>query len=85
MKESLTYTIMERFPEGQSTLTLYATPNDFDGITYYYEHDQINRSCGSFTEAIALAQSEWERMKESLIILEFKPELTEEEKAEIPF
>jgi hypothetical protein len=85
MKETLTYQITERFPEGQGGLTLYATPNDFGTITYYFEHDQINKSCGSFSEAIGLAREEWEREKENLIIIEFKPTLTEEEKAEIPF
>lgn len=84
MKQQLTYTISERFREGQSTLTLYAFPDD-DGIIYYFEHDQINRPCADYTEAIALAQAEWERMKESLIIIEFQPELTESERAEIPF
>lgn len=84
-KETLTYSITERFREGQSTLTLYATPNDFGGITYYFAHDEVNRYCESFTEAISLAQAEWERVKFDLIIIEFKPSLTEEEKAEIPF
>jgi hypothetical protein len=85
MKESLIYQISERFPEGEATLTLYAFPNDFDGVTYYFAHDEVNRYCTNFTEAIALAKEEWERVKLDLIVYEVKPTLTEEDKAEIPF
>lgn len=85
MKERLTFQITERLPEGQAILTLYAWPDDFGGVTYCYEHDQLNLGCSSFVEAIGIARGYWEREKVNLIEGEFIPELTPEERAEIPF
>lgn len=85
-KERLTYTITEQFPEGQSTLTLYAWSDDFGGIAYCFEHDQLNLGCKSFAEAIAIAQEYWEREKMELIERQYSP-IPEDDsaKVEIPF
>jgi hypothetical protein len=82
-KERLTYTITEQFPEGQATLILYAWLDDFGRVAYCYEHDQLNLGCGSFSEAIAIAQDYWEREKMELI--ERKYSLTSQDDDGIPF
>lgn len=68
-KERLTYTITEQFPEGDATLILYAWFDDFGGVGYYFDHDQLHRGCDSFDAAILAAKEEWEKEKYNLIIL----------------
>lgn len=85
-KDQLTYTITEQFSEGQATLTLYAWSDDSGGIAYCFEHDQLNLGCGSFAEAIAIAQEYWDREKIELIESQSSPVSEDDSaKVEIPF